>query len=213
MPLKNLITTDDMIIECTGRKLLDIIIISEVSRSNAPEKMKQFQQLLLTSINISRDSNAVALMEFSETPRVLLTFDSPSSVRKADVLSMINQQQYENGPSTELADALDVAVTDVFSAQKGDRADTDNIVIVFTDGLIYKSEKKDVSDVIRELSAKAEVFVVASKEVNSAFREIASEPKDAHIFHLDGQVTKIKEKTMECSMMSSIKWRNEKIMN
>ncbi|XP_046555816.1 cartilage matrix protein-like isoform X2 [Haliotis rubra] len=187
---------------CTERKQ-DILIISDVSRSIGPktfEKMKQFQLSLLRSINISQDTDAVALMEFSESPRVLINLDSPSSVREADLLSMINKQQFENGPSTDLADAIDMAVTEVFTAQKGDRADADNIVILFTDGWLDKSEKEDVAAAIRQLSA--EVLVVASKGVNSAVREIASKPKDDHIFLLEGtnEVDKIKGKISPCSL-------------
>ncbi|XP_046555854.1 cartilage matrix protein-like [Haliotis rubra] len=191
--------------ECTGRKL-DILIISDVSRSvthSVFEKMKHFQRSLISWIGVSQQTNAVALMEFSSTPRVLIPLDSPSSRSKPALQSMINQQQYENGPSTDLADALDMAVTEVFTAQKGDRADADNMVILFTDGLLCKSEKEDLAAYIGQLSAKAEVFVVASRGVNTVIREIASKPEGNHIVNLEGAgaVAMFRRKIMPCHLV------------
>ncbi|XP_067653115.1 matrilin-3-like [Haliotis asinina] len=174
--------------QCINRKQ-DILIITDVSRSitrSVFEQMKLFQKSLVASVDISQNTNAIALMEFSKTRKVLISLDSPSSVKKADILSTIYQQDYENGPSTELADALDMAATEVFTAQRGDRADADNMVILFTDGWLYKSEEQDVAAAIGQLSAKAEVFVVASRGINSVITKIASEPKADHIFQLGG---------------------------
>ncbi|XP_067653888.1 matrilin-3-like [Haliotis asinina] len=204
--LRTDIVTSGFCFSCIGRKL-DILIITDVSRSIGPrtfEKMRQFQLSLLDSIDISQDTDAVALMEFAETPSMLLTLDSPSSVKKANVLSTINKQQYENGPSTDLADALDMAVTEVFTAQTGDRADADNMVILFTDAWLYKSEEEDVVTAIGQLSRKAEVLVVASKGENSAVRKIASEPKDDHIFLLDGTdaVEQLRKTVKPCPLIT-----------
>ncbi|XP_048257867.1 von Willebrand factor A domain-containing protein 2-like [Haliotis rufescens] len=156
---------------------LDILIVDDVSRSIGKpnfDEMKRFQESMVNSTTIGRDAVNVALIAFSSNARVVFRFNEHSN-NKSGVLAALKQQTYEEGPSTNIGDAIKLATSTIFN---GDRNDADNKVIMFTDGYTTREDREAIAASIGDLKAKAEVFVVAISQVdaNSTIHLIASRP-------------------------------------
>ncbi|XP_067655899.1 neurogenic locus notch homolog protein 2-like [Haliotis asinina] len=188
---------------CSGRKL-DILILVDVSLSVGTTKfweMKTFQQAMLRSTDISLSTNHVAFMDFSVSARVVFPLNAYAN-DKAAVLAAVKQEVYTKGATTNIGEAIRLAVTDVFTVENGDRPDADNMIFVFTDGLVTDEDKIIAAAMMDQLSAKAEVFVVAISEVlsDSIIHTLASKPGREHILHLDAPDTlsKVQRAIMPC---------------
>ncbi|XP_046558637.1 neurogenic locus notch homolog protein 1-like [Haliotis rubra] len=191
---------------CSGRKL-DILILVDVSLSVGTTKfwqMKTFQQAMLRSTDISLNTNNIAFMDFSVSARVVFPLNAYANDKEA-VLAAIKQEVYTKGATTNIGEAIRLAVTDVFTEENGDRPDADNMIFLFTDGLVTDEDKVIAAAMTDQLSAKAEVFVVAISDVlsDSIIHTLASKPGSEHIFHLDAPDTlnKVHQKVMPCTMV------------
>ncbi|XP_071098512.1 collagen alpha-1(XII) chain-like [Haliotis cracherodii] len=158
---------------------LDILIVEDVSRSIGKpnfDEMKRFQESMVNSTIIGRDAVNVALIAFSSNARVVFRFTEYSN-NKSGVLAALQQQTYEEGPSTNIGDAIKLATSTIIN---GDRNDADSKVIMFTDGCTTMEDREAIAASIGSLKAKAEVFVVAISEVdaNSTIHLIASGPSN-----------------------------------
>ncbi|XP_071111406.1 cartilage matrix protein-like [Haliotis cracherodii] len=167
---------------CTHR-WLDILIVEDVSRSIGKpnfDEMKRFQESMVNSTDIGRHEVNVALIAFSSNARVVFRFTEYNN-NKSGVLAALQQQTYEEGPSTNISDAIKLATSTI---SNGDRNGTANNVIMFTDGNTTREDREAIAASIGDLKAKAEVFVVAIREVdaNSTIHLIASRP--ANIFQI-----------------------------
>ncbi|XP_046327392.2 collagen alpha-4(VI) chain-like [Haliotis rufescens] len=168
---------------CSQDVLLDILIVEDVSRSIGKpnfDEMKRFQESMVQSTNIGHDAVNFALIAFSSNARVVFRFNEYRN-SKSGVLAALKQQTYEEGPSTNIGDAIKLATSTI---SNGDRNDADNNVIMFTDGYTTSEDREAIAASIGYLKAKAEVFVVAIKEVdaNSTIHLIAS--RAANIFQI-----------------------------
>ncbi|XP_071101990.1 matrilin-3-like [Haliotis cracherodii] len=168
-------------------KRLDILFIEDVSFSISKprfDEMKRFQESMLNSTTIHPRGTNVALMVFSSNARVVFKLNKYSN-SKSDVLEALKQQTYEDGPTTNISDAIKLAAREVFIPDNGDRMYVENKVIMFTDGYTTSEDREAIAASIGDLKAKAEVFVVAISAVdaNSTVNVIASEP--SNVFHID----------------------------
>ncbi|XP_071115933.1 matrilin-2-like [Haliotis cracherodii] len=186
-------------VNCTvsSDRKLDILIVEDVSRSIGKpnfDEMKQFQESMVNSTTIGRDAVNVALIAFSSNARVVFRFTEYSN-NKSGVLSALQQQTYEEGPSTNIGDAIKLATSTIFN---GDRNDADNKVIMFTDGYTTMEDREAIAASIGSLKAKAEVFVVAISEVdaNSTIHLIASRPSNIFQVGSPDTVSAILQKLM-----------------
>ncbi|XP_071098504.1 collagen alpha-3(VI) chain-like [Haliotis cracherodii] len=168
-------------VNCTvsSARKLDILIVEDVSSSIGKpnfDEMKRFQESMVNSTTIGRDAVNVALIAFSSNARVVFRFTEYSN-NKSGVLAALQQQTYEEGPSTNIGDAIKLATSTIIN---GDRNDADNKVIMFTDGYTTMEDRGAIAASISSLKAKAEVFVVAISEVdaNSTIHLIASGPSN-----------------------------------
>ncbi|XP_046346216.1 von Willebrand factor A domain-containing protein 2-like [Haliotis rufescens] len=179
--------------EVSNDQNLDILIVEDVSRSiGIPNfnEMKRFQESMVNSFPIGRDDVNVALIAFSSNARVVFRFTEYNN-NKSGVLAALQQQTYEEGPSTNIGDAIKLATSTIFN---GDRNDADNKVIMFTDGYTTREDREAIAASIGDLKAKAEVLVVAISEVdaNSTIHLIASRP--SNIFQIGSPVNAILER-------------------
>ncbi|XP_046341351.1 von Willebrand factor A domain-containing protein 2-like isoform X2 [Haliotis rufescens] len=186
-------------VNCTvsSDRKLDILIVEDVSRSIGKpnfDEMKRFQESMVNSTTIGRDAVNVALIAFSSNARVVFRFTEYSN-NKSGVLAALQQQIYEEGPSTNIGDAIKLATSTMFI---GDRNDADNKVIMFTDGYTTMEDRGAIAASIGSLKAKAEVFVVAISEVdaNSTIHLIASRPSNIFQIGSPDAVSAILQKLM-----------------
>ncbi|XP_071115860.1 matrilin-2-like [Haliotis cracherodii] len=192
-------------VNCTvsSDRKLDILIVEDVSRSIGKpnfDEMKQFQESMVNSTTIGSDAVNVALIAFSSNARVVFRFTEYSS-NKSGVLSALQQQTYEEGPSTNIGDAIKLATSTIFN---GDRNDADNKVIMFTDGYTTMEDREAIAASIGSLKAKAEVFVVAISEVdaNSTIHLIASRPSNIFQIRSPDAVSAILQKMVAGPVLS-----------
>ncbi|XP_046350174.2 collagen alpha-1(XII) chain-like isoform X2 [Haliotis rufescens] len=176
-------------VNCTvcSTKMLDILFIEDVSFSIGKprfDEMKRFQESMLNSTTISTSGDNVALMVFSSNASVVFKLNKYSN-SKSDVLEALKQQTYEEGPITNISDAIKLASRQVFIPVNGDRMYVENMVVMFTDGYTTSEDREAIAASIGDLKAKAEVFVVAISAVdaNSTVNVIASKP--SNVFHID----------------------------
>ncbi|XP_048249710.1 delta-like protein A [Haliotis rufescens] len=186
---------------CSGRKL-DILIMDDMSLSIGQtnfDEMKRFQERMLSHTVINSGADNVALLVFAAKATVVLPLNHDKS--KAGVMRALREQVYEEGPSTSIGDAISLATAEVFKPQNGDRADADNIVFMFTDGLVTDGDRVAILANSVTLKVVAEVYVVVTSEVTdtSTLNAIASKP--SNIFQLGSPtaVSAIQRIMMPCS--------------
>ncbi|XP_046582980.1 cartilage matrix protein-like [Haliotis rubra] len=184
--------------ECE-QKSLDILLIEDVSTSIGEEnykKIKDFEVELVSASHIVSETVNVALMTFAGKAKLVFPLKSYRDNKTAAVQA-VSVPQNEGG-STFLGDAINMAVSDVFVESNGDRPDAENVVILFTDGQSGKSSV--ISKNIESLHAEATVFVVLmTAGVNNAtISMVPSPPYKDHVFLLSNPLAldKIKEKTI-----------------
>ncbi|XP_067653335.1 matrilin-2-like [Haliotis asinina] len=166
---------------------LDILIIEDVSSSvinSDYRKMKDFILNIVRHLNISRTETSVAFLSFANTAKVGFHLDTYNNTM--DVVETIASAHGEGG-GTLVSSALELSASDVFTYHNGDRADADNIVLLFTDG-IFKDQTSLKQDV-EALKAKAEIYVVTVGPVvsNTTVAEVATSPD--HILKLGDHST------------------------
>ena len=120
---------------CTG--VADIVFIVDASGSineitiNWPTVI-EFLQRFVRARNIGRDQTQVGLVEFSNNAYTIFKLNDYAD--SDGVLRAINRMSYIGG-RTNLAEAIDLARTDIFDDQVGNRPDAKDIAIVITDGI------------------------------------------------------------------------------
>ncbi|XP_067650126.1 matrilin-3-like [Haliotis asinina] len=189
---------------CTicNRSRQDILIMEDVSLSvgrTTFDKVRQFQERLLSPLSINADTTNVAYMVFSTYARVVFGLSEYSN-SKSGVLTALKDQVFERGSSTNIAGAINVAVNSVFTRANGDRRGAHNAVIMFTDGFATEENRRLIEDSIPRLHAKAEVYVVALSDVeaNSTVYSMATTPGDVFRIHSSDAVSSLRASLKRC---------------
>ncbi|XP_046326919.1 matrilin-2-like [Haliotis rufescens] len=192
------------------QKKLDILLIEDVSSSiskDAYRQIKDFEVELLSYARIQNNIINVAFLVYSGKAEVNFLLNSHPDNKEAAIRDVNAQKQ--KGGSTFLGDAINMALSDVFVAENGDRPDADNIVILFTDG--KSSKKSTISRSIGRLLTEAMVFVVpTSSDLDlEDISAVASPPDEEHVFSLSNSLAldEIKERTiyMKCGVNVALK--------
>ncbi len=166
---------------CNG--LADIVLIVDSSGSinevteNWPTVV-QFLQRFVRARNISPVQTQIGLVQFSNNAFTIFKLDTYSN--QNDVLRAINGMRFIGG-RTNLAEALDLARTDVFE-QRGNRLEAKDIAIVITDG-IPNERIRDTIPAADRLKASGQGVTIVSVGVTNQIdenqlRAIASSPSD-----------------------------------
>ncbi|XP_046568565.1 fibropellin-1-like [Haliotis rubra] len=172
---------------CTPDKV-DLLFMKDVSTTiTTPyyNKMVAFMNNLLNELDIRPDGINVALSVFSGRVKVDFHLDD-YRYNKTGMLLTINMQTWRGG-KTYLALALEMAAHEVFNETNGDRPDAKNVVILYTDG--RRTGTMDITAVIKDVQAKAEVFMVLTSnnvDMDTA-RRVVSPPAGNHLFHVDDE--------------------------
>ncbi|XP_046568705.1 matrilin-2-like [Haliotis rubra] len=185
--------------KCRQEKL-DILLIEDVS-SSIPEAqymaMKDLEVELISYTLIRHNSINVALMTYSGKAEVNFYLNKNKN-NKRGAIAAVNAQK-QTGGSTFLADAISLAISDVFVEKNGDRPDAENIVILFTDG--NSSKKSSIRDPIGELLSEATVIIVTPSSGVldlSDISNVASAPDEENVLSLSDPLAldEIKKRTI-----------------
>ncbi|XP_067686367.1 matrilin-2-like [Haliotis asinina] len=184
---------------CSQEKL-DILLIEDVSSSISQKDylaIKDFEVELLSYARIKQNRVNVASMTYAGKAEVKFYLNKNKN-NKRGAIAAVNAQKHRGG-STFLADAINLAVKDVFVEKNGDRPDADNIVILFTDG--NSSKKSSIRDPIGDLLSDATVIIVTPSSGVldlSDISHVASAPDREHVFSLSNPLAldEIKKRTI-----------------
>ncbi|XP_059170597.1 collagen alpha-4(VI) chain-like [Physella acuta] len=116
-----------------GRADLVIVVDSSTSVSKVNfKKIISFLKDFVSKADIDSGNVRVGLIMYST--EVYPIFDLNTYTKVADIIQKLDTVDYNFG-STNIAEALEVMRTDLFTPDKGDRAEIPNIALVLIDGL------------------------------------------------------------------------------
>ena len=124
---------------------MDIAILADVSKSMTKPQRVQLTTLvhsLVDKVGVSSDGTHFAVVTFGNEAEVFNTFKD-STYHNKESLKSLMQQKFSYVPKawgTRSDLALNLAVTKLFTPEGGDRSNARDVVLVFTDGLPFKSK-------------------------------------------------------------------------
>ncbi|XP_046355295.2 collagen alpha-5(VI) chain-like [Haliotis rufescens] len=161
---------------------IDLLFIQDVSSSvmkSVYDEMRLFIKYFVGDIDASQDAHNVALMTFAKEPKIAFHLNTYNT--KTSIMSAIRSVNGTGG-GTYLGKALELAASDIFTENNGDRGDSKNVVILLTDG-----RSKNTADVYKNVNAlkgTAELFVVTSV-ISDMFADMPSSALSSnHVFTL-----------------------------
>jgi len=143
--------------------------------------LKQFLMSLVDGMDVSTDKTRVSTIRFSSSAR--LEFYLYEHLTSDDVKRGIWDMAFD-GSYTNIADAIRIARTQVFTAERGDRPDIRNVAILVTDGESTVNEDSTLREADLAKAEGINFFVVGmTDEINELeLKSIASEPSQDHYF-------------------------------
>ena len=170
------------ITECSGEA--DIVFVIDKSGSIRSERflaVKEFFVTVIEDLEIGEDGVRIGLVSFEDEARVDFYLDSYTS--KEDVIQAVRVLNY-NGGRTNIADALELAREDVLDANRGDRQDVPNFLILFTDGKANINPDDTIPQAIDTRIAGTHIISIGVGNDIDHFelRGIASDPVEYNVF-------------------------------
>ncbi|TDH11240.1 hypothetical protein EPR50_G00058720 [Perca flavescens] len=186
--LKDSIVTekkDDIIEDCKGANIADIVFIVDESGSIGTENfqlVRTFLHSIVSSLDVRPNKVQVGIVTYNEdsTARVYLdTFD-----KREEILQFINILPYSGG-GTNTGAALNFTLDNIFIKEKGSRKSkgVQQVAVVITDGESQDSVHEAAISLRR---ADVTVYSVGIKDANmKELRDMASHPIDRHVFNVN----------------------------
>ncbi|XP_042346288.1 matrilin-2-like [Plectropomus leopardus] len=186
--------------EC-GDGVMDLVFIIDGSKSLGPanfERVKQFVNSIVDSLDISRTGTHVGLLQYSTKVRTEFTLGQYTTVRS--IKQAVSQMQYM-GRGSMTGSALRHMFESSFSAKEGARPNIPRVCIVFTDGR-SQDDVSEWADKAKNSGVTIYAFGVG-KAIEQELREIASEPDEKHLYYAEnfekmGEITKKLKSRMIC---------------
>ncbi|XP_068426348.1 cartilage matrix protein-like [Clinocottus analis] len=178
--------------EC-GAGVVDLVFVIDGSKSLGPanfQLVKQFVNVIVDSLDISRAGVHVGLLQYSTKVRTEFPLGRHSAARA--VKQAVSRVQYM-GRGSMTGAALRHMFQSSFSAKEGARPGVPRVGIVFTDG----RAQDDVSGWAEEAKNSGVTLYAlgVGKAIERELREIASEPEEKHLYYAEdfekmGEITK-----------------------
>uniref|UniRef100_A0A7N8WRA1 Matrilin 2 n=1 Tax=Mastacembelus armatus TaxID=205130 RepID=A0A7N8WRA1_9TELE len=168
--------------EC-GDGVMDLFFVIDGSKSLGPanfELVKQFVNGIVDSLDISQIGTHVGLLQYSTKVRTEFTLGQYTTAQ--DIKQAVSRIQYM-GKGSMTGSALRHMFESSFSANEGARHNIPHVSIVFTDG----RSQDDVSEWANKAkSSGVTIYAVGvGKAIEQELREIASEPKEKHVYYAE----------------------------
>jgi len=169
-------------IVCTGRA--DVVLVLDESTSiveNDPNQDNWYKRMLgfaisiVRAFSISRDLTQIGILKFSDSARVSFFLNRYRS--STNVIAAIKRLNISFG-NTNIADALRMARTQLFSDQNGARPGVPKILILITDGTANIEELMTIPEANTTKAAGIQIFTVGigSQIKDEQLRTIATLP-------------------------------------
>ena len=115
---------------------------------------------LISQYDVGRDKTHFSIVTYAKDAQVRVSFDDLKYQSKAALRALIEEMKKKDklGNPTRTDNALKVVGEKVFDEKNGDRPESPNVMIIFTDGGTHKSSKP-YSTVLPTLEVRAATFV------------------------------------------------------
>jgi len=133
------------------------IVVNNPSQSNWYISMLDFAIKIVLAFSISPDLTQIGVLTFSTDARERFYLNQYSN--SSDVIAAIDQLKITFG-DTNIADALKMARTQLFSGQYGARPDVPKILILITDGTANINEGRTIPEANAAKAAGIQIFTV-----------------------------------------------------
>ena len=125
---------------------LDITIVIDQTKSVGKQnydKMLDSIKSLIDKYDVGEDKTHFSIVTYAKNAKVRVSLDDPKYYSNAALNSLLDVMKKKDklGSPTRTDEALKAVGEEVFVAENGDRPESPNIMIVFTDGNTHKSSK------------------------------------------------------------------------
>ena len=125
---------------------LDIAIVIDQTKSvgmNNYDKMLDSIKSLIDKYDVGKDKTHFSIVTYAKNAKVRVSLDDPMYYSNEALKDLLDDMKKNDklGSPTRTDVALETVGEDVFVAENGDRTESPNIMIVFTDGNTHKSSK------------------------------------------------------------------------
>ncbi|XP_066028698.1 coadhesin [Pocillopora verrucosa] len=153
---------------------LDISIVIDQTKSVGADNydaMLDSVMALISQYDIGEDKTHFSIVTYAKGAKVRVSFDNLKHQNQAALRALIEKMKKKDklGNPTRTDNALKVVGEDVFNEKNGDRPESPNVMIIFTDGGTHKSSKP-YSTVLPTLEEKGvhRVAVGIGKKIKQA---------------------------------------------
>ncbi|KAM9353143.1 matrilin-2-like [Symphorus nematophorus] len=169
--------------EC-GDGVMDLVFVIDGSKSLGPanfQRVKQFVNGIVDSLDVSRTGTHVGLIQYSTKVRSEFTLGQYTTAQ--GIKQAVTRMQYM-GRGSMTGSALRHMFESSFSAKEGARPNIPRVSIVFTDG----RSQDDVSEWANKAkNSGITIYALGvGKAIEQELREIASEPDEKHLYYAEG---------------------------
>ena len=142
---------------------LDISIVIDQTKSVGADNydaMLDSVMALISQYDVGEDKTHFSIVTYAKDAQVRVSFDDLKYQSKAALRALIEEMKKKDklGNPTRTDNALKVVGEKVFDEKNGDRPESPNVMIIFTDGGTHKSSKP-YSTVLPTLEVRAATFV------------------------------------------------------
>ena len=125
---------------------LDISIVIDQTKSVGADNydaMLDSVMALISQYDVGEDKTHFSIVTYAKDAQVRVSFDDPKYQNKAALRALIEEMKKKDklGNPTRTDNALKVVGEDVFNEKNGDRPESPNVMIIFTDGGTHKSSE------------------------------------------------------------------------
>ena len=125
---------------------LDISIVIDQTKSVGADNydaMLDSVMALISQYDIGEEKTHFSIVTYAKGAKVRVSFDNLKHQNKAALRALIEKMKKKDklGNPTRTDNALKVVGEDVFNEKNGDRPESPNVMIIFTDGGTHKSSK------------------------------------------------------------------------
>nr|XP_058952512.1 coadhesin-like [Pocillopora verrucosa]XP_058952513.1 coadhesin-like [Pocillopora verrucosa]XP_058952514.1 coadhesin-like [Pocillopora verrucosa]XP_058952515.1 coadhesin-like [Pocillopora verrucosa]XP_058952516.1 coadhesin-like [Pocillopora verrucosa] len=125
---------------------LDISIVIDQTKSVGADNydaMLDSVMALISQYDVGEDKTHFSIVTYAKDAQVRVSFDDPKYQNKAALRALIEEMKEKDklGNPTRTDNALKVVGEDVFNEKNGDRPESPNVMIIFTDGGTHKSSE------------------------------------------------------------------------
>ena len=104
--------------------------------------------------SVGKDKTHIAIVSFAGRAKVRAHLNSPDASNAENLQSLLNRMKKDKlGSRTRTDKALELIFSDVLNSANGDRPNSPDVIVVFTDGRVHRTAKP-YSQVIPQVSTK-----------------------------------------------------------